>query len=148
MNQDVRQDHTMRNALLLVGGTAALAAGGVAGVKALEKNAKKISKAAASNTEKATAESVTKKAETKVKAANSTSTKTNSKNIKTNPKKTTNAKPELNVAKRISELQEFEQKLEKMIKEATSDTERKKLIKTLEFVKSEIAQLKLKGSNA
>ena len=63
MNKDAREDHTLRNALLLTGG---LAAGGVGGIKLLEKAATKGGKKASVSAEKEVAKAINKEAERKM----------------------------------------------------------------------------------
>lgn len=116
MNQDVRKDHTMRNALLLAGGTAALAGGGIAGVKALEKNAKKITKDAFDkkfvfNVDEDVAKTVSKKPVTpkgKTEAKGSNDIKTKPNETKTSKKMSPDeTQAEIEIVKKLIDKEEI-----------------------------------------
>ena len=105
MNQDAREDHTLRNALLLTGG---LAAGGVGGVKLLEKAAAK------GGVKKSLDDmlSQVKNKSTKAGEAVMNATKSDSNPIKSKPKKTAKANATENIPQKIEELKNFLQTLE------------------------------------
>lgn len=105
MNQDAREDHTLRNALLLTGG---LAAGGVGGVKLLEKAAAK------GGVKKSLDDmlSQVKNKSTKAGEALRNATKSDSNPIKSKPKKTAKANATENIPQKIEELKNFLQTLE------------------------------------
>ena len=105
MNQDAREDHTLRNALLLTGG---LAAGGVGGVKLLEKAAAK------GGVKKSLDDmlSQVKNKSTKAGEALRNATKSDSNPIKSKPKKIAKANATENIPQKIEELKNFLQTLE------------------------------------
>ena len=105
MNQDAREDHTLRNALLLTGG---LAAGGVGGAKLLEKAAAK------GGVKKSLDDmlSQVKNKSTKAGEALRNATKSDSNPIKSKPKKTAKANATENIPQKIEELKNFLQTLE------------------------------------
>lgn len=159
MNQDVRQDHTMRNAIIagaaiVVGAKAIKPAVGAAGMFAGAKYAAK--KAGSKDVANAIKHESAKEGYLNKKVSDganelffdvngSDAEQVTSKTIQTKPKGQT-SKPKISNAERLIQLEEFEKKVEKQIQESTNETEKKKLIKTLEYVKSEIAKLKLGGS--
>lgn len=129
MNKDAREDHTLRNALLLTGG---LAVGGIGGIKLAEKAVK---------ANKKIVDKAVKNSASKVKP-NTATTQNKTADIKKAPPETT-VKPEITTAEKIERGEKLIKELQEQYDVVVDPAKKEKLRKQLESIKQEVASLKL-----